>query len=807
MRGDFRVIGKPYPRVEGLSKATGKAQYTSDISFPGMLYCKLLRSPHAHARIISIDSSAVLAYPGVVDVMTGAELPTSFGVLPVSEDEHALAHDKVRYVGDPVAAVAAVDEATAEEALGLFKIEYEPLPGFMTVEEALQPTDDPIHTYTRKGNISKEINLEFGDVESGFTEADHIREDLFFYGSSTHMALEEHATVATTDDQGCLTVYTSTQTPHYLHKAMAKVLGKPRAHIRIVAPTVGGGFGGKSEPFGHEMVVAHLASKTGRPVKYTTTREEVFYTHRGRHAVLMRVKTGVRKDGTITAMHFTNFMDGGAHASFGVATLFYTGILLTTTYKIPHYKFDGLRMFTNKPPAGPKRGHGAPQPRYAIELQLDKIADDLDMNPVDLRTLNLVSPNSITANYLRVTSCAVAECIRRVDEASGFSERRSTLPPGKGIGFAMSSYLCGAGLPLYHNPLDHSQVMLRADRGGGVTLYTGSTDIGQGSNSIHAMMVAEILGLQPNDIFTVSADSALTPIDLGSYSSRVTFMSGTAAIRAGLELQGFLAAAVAEKLQTPLENIVFANGQVLDRDDPGKRVSFPEACSLAEYRSGPLVTVGGYKPPELAGPYKGSGVGPSPAYSYSAAVAQVDCDAETGVVTVEKVWVAHDIGRVLSPLNAIGQIHGCVYMALGEVLMEEQSTRGNLLKTPSVLDYKTPTSLDMPPVECIFVEVPDAEGPFGAKEMGQGPLLSVVPAVVNAIHNALGVRVDELPVTPEKILKALEDKAKGGPGRYGKTTVPSYRFSKSEKIARPWDSPHGEQKPYTRWQPEKSEVG
>ena len=803
MKTDFQIIGKPQPRVEGLSKATGKAEYTSDITFPGMLYCRLLRSPHAHARIISIDSSEVLACPGVVDVMVGTELPGRFGVLPVSEDEHALALGKVRYVGDPVAAVAAVDEATAEAALALFKVEYELLPSFMTVEESMQPTDEPIHTYTRRGNISKEIKQEFGDVELGFSQADHIREDLFYYCGSTHMALEEHSVVATTDDQGHLTVYSSTQTPHYLHKAMAKVLGKPAAHIRIVAPTVGGGFGGKSEPFGHEMVVAYLALKTGRPVKYTTTREEVFYTHRGRHAVLMKVKTGVKRDGTITAMEYTNFMDGGAHASFGVATLFYIGVLQTTTYKIPHFRSCGVRMFTNKPPPGPKRGHGAPQPRYALELQMDKIAEDLGMNPIELRRVNLVSPNSVTANHLRITSCAVAECITQVDRASGFSEKRTSLPYGKGVGFAMSSYMCGAGLPLYHNPLDHSQVMLRADRGGGVTLYTGSTDIGQGSRSIHAMLVAEILGLKPKDIFTVSADTALTPIDLGSYSSRVTFMSGNAAIKAACELQGFIAQAVSEKLGTPQEDLVFRDGQVVDKNDPEKCVGFPEACSLAEHRCGPLVVVGGYKPPDLAGPFKGSGVGPSPAYSYSAVVAQVDCDPETGFVTVEKVWVAHDIGRTLSPNNVIGQIQGSVYMALGEVLMEEQVTRGILLKTPNMLDYKTPTSLDMPPVDCILVEEPDPEGPFGAKEVGQGPLLSVVPALVNAIHNALGVRIDELPITPEKILKALEDKAKGGSGRYGKTTIPPHVFSQPDKIARPWDSPEGEREPYTRWQPEK----
>lgn len=791
MNDEYKLIGKALPRVDSLGKTTGQAQYTSDLSFPGMLYCKLLRSHLAYAKIVSIDTSEVLAYPGVLGIMLGEELTVPFGILPVSEDEHALAIGKVRYVGDPVAAVVAVSEAIAEAALALFKVEYQPIAASLTIEEALQPTEEPIQR-TRKGNIHKEIALEFGDTEIGFSEADYIRDDLFFYSSSAHMALEEHSSVAVPDDQGRITLYSSTQIPHYVRKALANVLGKPPAHVRVVAPTLGGGFGAKGEPFSHEMVVSHLALKTGRPVKYTMTREEVFYTHRGRHATLMSVKTGVKKDGKITAMQFTNFLDGGAHGSFGVASSFYTGALQTTTYKIPHFKFNGLRIFTNKPAAGAKRGHGAPQPRFALEVQLDKIAEDLGLSPVEIRKINAVEPNSMTANHLQITSCSLLECIERVDKASDFTTKRSTLPFGKGIGFAVSAYICGAGLPIQWAPLEHTQVILKADRGGGVTLFSGSTDIGQGSLTVHAVLVAEILGLRQEDIFLVTADTALTPIDLGSYSSRVTFMSGNAAIKAGYELRELIAEASAEKLQVPKENLIFQAGKVMDKDNSDNQLSFQEACILAEIRSGVLVTKGGYKTPKLAGPYRGSGVGPSPAYSYTATVVEVDCDVDTGLVKVEKVWVAHDIGRTINLLNVIGQVEGSVYMALGEALMEEQVMRRHLVKAPSMLDYKTFTSMDMPPVETILIEHPDLEGPFGAKEAGQGPMLPVIPALVNAIYNAVGVRIDEVPVTPEKILKALSDKAKGGLGRYGKTTIPTYEFINPERVARPWDTPEGQ---------------
>jgi CO/xanthine dehydrogenase Mo-binding subunit len=409
--------------------------------------------------------------------------------------------------------------------------------------------------------------------------------------------LEQHAAVAHFDTDKKLTLWSSTQTPHYVHRALAKVLEMPATHIRVIATPNGGGFGGKSDPFNHEMAIAKLAMITGRPVKITLTREEVFYCHRGRHPVLMWVKTGVKNDGAITAMHFRSFLDGGAYGSYGVASTFYTGALQTVTYDVPRYKFEGLRVFTNKPPCGPKRGHGTPQPRFAIEAQIDKIAEKLELDPVAMRRKHLVKPNTITANYLRVGSIGLGECIDQVVEASDWKNKFKQLGYGKGIGFACSSYICGAGLPIYWNNMPHSGVQLRLDRQGGVCVMCGSIDIGQGSDSILAYIVAEVLGIDPFDIRVITADTDLTPVDLGSYSSRVTLMTGHASLQAAERARELLAKAAAEKLDVPAECIAFADRRVFDVEDSERGMSFAEAVQLAESKFGTIGTVGSYTPP------------------------------------------------------------------------------------------------------------------------------------------------------------------------------------------------------------------
>jgi len=795
----LRVIGVPRRRVDGRAKVTGQTRFADDIFLPRMAHCKLLRSPHPHARILKIDVSRAMAHPGVYLVLTGKDLPIQYGILPVSQDEQALCVDHVRHVGDPVAAVVAREELTAFEALDLIDVDYEILPTISDPEEALATPEPRIHEYGEEGNIHKQVALEFGDVEKGFAEADEIFEDTFFYQGSTHLPIEQHASVAIKDPDGKLTIWSSTQTPHYLHRALAKVLEMPPAHIRVIATPNGGGFGGKSDPFNHEIVVAKAALLLDRPVKICLTREEVFYCHRGRHPVLMKFKTGVKKDGTITGVHLQTLIDGGAYGSYGVASTYYAGALQTTTYHIPRYRYEGCRTFTNKPPCGPKRGHGTPQPRFGQEVQLDKIAEKLRIDPAELRLRIVESPNSVTANFLRLGTVNLTECIQRVVRISDWKSKFRKLREGRGVGLACSAYLTGAGLPIYWNKMPHSGVQLKFDRGGGVSVFCGATEIGQGSDDVLAGIVAEVLGIDPFDIRLFTGDTDLGPVDLGSYSSRVTLMAGNAALQAAERGKGLLAEAVALKLEIPKERLRFADKRVFDSTAPDKGVGFAEAVCFAEARFGTIGTVGSYTPPKSPALYKGGGVGPSPTYSYSAAVVEVEVNPVTGWVHVPKVWIAHDIGRALNPTLVRGQVEGSVYMGLGEALMEEQEFRrlpkrlshALVHKFPSMLEYKSPTSLDMPEVVTELVEDPDPRGPFGAKEVGQGPLLPIMPAVANAVYDAIGVRVDEVPITPEKILKALAEKKAGRQPRFGPAHFPTVKWPEPLRVPPPWEGGDG----------------
>ena len=771
----MKVVGKPLPKVDAATKVTGRAVYADDMLLPRTLHCKILRSPHPHARIVSIDTSAARRIPGVHAVITGADLPVKFGILPVTQDERALEHEKVRYVGDPIAAVAATEEEIAAAACDAIVVEYETLEPVMSIQAALEPAkDERIQDYGGPNNIHKLVALEFGDVEAGFARAASVREDVFFFQGSTHLPMEQHSAVATYVD-GKVTLWSSTQVVHYVHRALSKVLEMPMNRIRVIGTAHGGGFGGKTDPFAHEIIVCKLAMLTGRPVKCTLTREEVFYAHRGRHPVLMWVRTGVTRDGRITAMHFRSALDGGAYGSYGVASTFYTGALQTVTYDIPAYRFEGCRVFTNKPPCGPKRGHGTPQPRFAIELHLEKIARDLGLDPVEMKRRNFVQPNTRTVNWMRITSCGLEDCTERVIQASRFHERERRV--GHGMGFAISSYLSGAGTAIYWNDMPHSEVQIKVDRGG-VTVFCGAMDIGQGSDSVLATIVAEELGLQPSDVRLVTADTDTTPIDLGSYSSRVTFMAGNAALEAARNMRAMVVEAAAAKMGRDIEAVDVGDGRIGD-------FSFEEASILAEARFGTLTSAGSYTPPNIAGPYKGSGVGPSPAYSYSACVVDLDADVRTGLIRVNRVWIAHDVGRAINPLLVEGQVEGSVYMGLGEALMEEQAFRKGLHKWPSMLEYKSPTFLDMPEVETFIVETVDPEGPYGAKEAGQGPLLPVPPAVCSAVYDALGIWIDEIPVTPEKVVEALRRKEKGEPARYGPPFFPSIPYPATIKVEPP----------------------
>jgi 4-hydroxybenzoyl-CoA reductase subunit alpha len=792
----FAVVGKPLRRVDAVGKVTGATRFADDLSFPGMLHMKLVRSTVPHARILGIDAAPALALPGVRAVLTAKDFPgVPYGILPVSQDEHPLCPERVRFIGDPVAAVVAGDEPTAVEAARLVAVRYEELATIASPEEALATPEPRLHDYSDAGNVHKFVSFDFGDVPGALASADQVFEDVFFYQGNTHLPLEEHASIAYVDLDGRVTIVSSTQVAHYVHRAASKALGLPPARLRVIAPPQGGGFGGKTDPFNHEIVAARAAMLTGAPVKISLSREEVFFCHRGRHPTLMRMSTGIDKDGRIVGHALETLLDGGAYGSYGVASVHYTGALETLTYRMPRYRFRGCRTFTNKPPCGPKRGHGTPQPRFGLEVHVDKICEKLGRDPAEWRIENAVPAHGVTANWMEVRKTGLVACLEAVVEASGWRARRGKLGRGRGLGIASSAYMTGAGISIYFSQLPHTGVQLLVDRGGCITAFCAACDVGQGSDNVLALVVAEMLGVDPPDVKVVTGDTALGPVDLGSYSSRVTLMMGNAAIEAAQRVRDRLAAAVGARLEIPASRIGFGGHRVFDVENPEVGMPFADAVQCAEAAGGTVGTVGSYMPRMPASKYRGGGVGPSPTYSYSAAVAEVVADEATGVVRVEKVWVAHDVGRALNPVAVRGQVIGSVYMGLGEVLMEEQAFRrmppklsGALVhRTPSMLDYKSLTSLDMPEVEVFLVEDPGDPGPFGAKEVGQGPLLPIPPAVANAVHDALGVRVDEVPITPDKVLEALASPSR----RYGPEAFPAVPWPEPLLVPPPWEGGDG----------------
>jgi 4-hydroxybenzoyl-CoA reductase subunit alpha len=813
---DFSIIGKPIAMVDAAGKTTGAGKYADDLTAPGMLIGKILHSPYPHARIKRIDTSRAEALEGVITVVIGKDAPNTYGILPVGHDETALAVDKVRYVGDNVACVVAVDETTAEKALELIEVEYEVLPAYYDPEESMKAERDLIHDH-KAHNIEKDYHHVFGDPEKALAEADYVAEGRFIANEVTHAAMEPHSTLASfeldphTGELGRLTVWSSTQVPYYLQHKLSLVLDIPMSQIRVIKPLVGGGFGGKSEVIPLEIIAAVAARKAKAPVKITYTREEVFWAHRGRPRTIVDLKTGVTKDGRITAVKARVVQDGGAYCSYGVVTILYSGALLGALYDIPNIQYDGYRVLTNKPACGAMRGHGTVNVRFAFESQLDEVAAAIGVDPAEIRRRNLLRPPCITVNGLRVQSYGLPECIDQVVTRSHWGERKGKLGKGRGLGIACSHYVSGAANSIIRSDMPHSTVNIKIDRDGGVVVYTGASDIGQGSDTMVAQVAAEVLGCSLRRVKVVAADTDVTPIDIGSYSSRVTFMNGNATLRAAQEVKKQIASAAAKKMDCYPEELVFHNDMVLRKDNADRNVitslhareagasspvqstsvsgrvegqilrgslqqkrkdegpkdamTFEEAVVAAIDFHGALSGTGSYAPPPEArgGKHKGAGVGPSPAYSYSAQVAEVSVDEETGEVTVHKVWAAHDCGRALNPVSVEGQVIGSVWMGMGQALTEEMVWKDGMLMNPGLLEYRSPSSVESPEVEAIIVESIDPEGPFGAKEASEGSLAATIPAIANAIYDAVGVRLHESPFTPERVLAALRAKKNAKP--------------------------------------------
>ncbi len=758
-----KVIGTPIPYIDAKDKVTGSAHYTADFHFPNMLYVKFLRSPHPHARIVSIETDAAAKHPGVRKIATGKELPIPFGILPVSPDETAMAIDKVRFVGEIVAAVAAESEEAAQDAARLIKVTYEPIRSFLTSAESLEQCrpEEQIHRHSKGGtNIHKSAELRFNEPEKALESATNKVSAHFGFAGVTHAFTEPHATIAIRNADETLTVISATQVPHYLHRTLSTVLGIPMHQVHVRKPCLGGGFGGKSDPFPHELITAHLAMKTHRPVKCVFSREEVFLNNHGRHPTQIDLTVSCESDGTLSALDADIVIDGGAFGSFGVVTTYYNGVLLQGPYRIDKFGFRTRRVYTNKPQCGAMRGHGAVNPRYAMEVVLDMLAHKIGVDPCDLREKNFLPPNTLTVGQLRITSNGVRECLRAVRAKSNWDQRYGRLGYGRGLGVACGFYISGSALPIIWNKYPQTVVHVKLDFDGRIVVFSGASDIGQGSDTMLAQVAAEVLGLPIHRVQVEAADTRLTPVDLGSYSSRVTFMVGNACKSAAEQLRQQIANSVAAAKGVPADSLRFGDLRIVS-DSGGVDLSWDEAVEIALAGRGSIVESGYYIAPKLGGNFKGSGAGLSPAYSFGAFISEVEVNPDTGHVRVVKVWGAHDCGKALNPLAVEGQIEGCIHMGVGQAVSEEMIFHEGRLVNANFADYHVPTAVDTPQMDITIVESNDAEGPFGAKEAGEGPIHPVIPAIGNAVYDAVGVRMFELPMTPDKVLAQI--KAKGRP--------------------------------------------
>jgi 4-hydroxybenzoyl-CoA reductase subunit alpha len=781
MSREFSVIGSRARRLDAPDKATGKALFVDDLKFKGMLHGAILQSPYAHARILSIDTSRAESLPGVKAVLTAKNVPaTRYGVSPARYDETIFATDRVRYVGDEVAAVAAVDLETAMEALDLIKVEYEPLPHVLTVEEALAEGAPQLHEEF-PGNLTAEVHQEFGNVEEAFAQCDLIRTDTFVNKRQDGGFIEPHRAVGVYDLSGQLTLYSSTQVPHYVQRTVAMLTGLSVGKVRVVKPYVGGGFGPKAEATPCDILAALLSMETGRPVRVAYTREQVFLHCRARHQFFHTMKTGYKKDGTIMALEHVCYLEGGAYSSFGIATVYYAGSLLAAPYRLPNMKYDGYRVYTNKPACGAQRGHGGVAARACFEQQMDLVAEELGIDPIELRLKNIMEAGDVSCNDLAMSSLGMKECIEAVQKGSGWSDKRGKLPPGKGIGMASGFFVSGAGYPIYRSETYHCTVTIKVQEDGGTVLVkTGAAEIGQGADTTIAMVAAEAIGIPLEAVRLVSGDTDYG-VDLGAYSSRTTLMTGHAAKEAGENVKEMILTALAEELEVDRDRLDIVGGKVKIRGGgvdikplrvkyikehrgwegmpQGDELTFTEAARVAYLKYGTVVGTGKYKPPVLGGKFKGAAVGTSPAYGCSAQVAEVTVDVETGQVTVDSITDAHDCGKAINLTSVEAQMEGSVSMGLGEAMFEEVKfdEQGRVLNA-SLGEYHIPTVLDMPQMKCIVVESNEPNGPFGAKEVGEGAIMPTIPAILNALRDAVGITITELPITPERVLKALKEK-------------------------------------------------
>jgi len=753
----YSVIGTRVRRVDGPEKVTGSAEYTFDIVLPGMLYGKILRSPHPHARILSIDTSQAEKLVGVKAVITGKDtLGRKQGIwrrFPELCDEEILCREKVRYIGDPVAAVAAIDEDTAEEALDLIEVEYEPLPAVFDPMEAIKEDAPQVHDGVEL-NINVNRHIEWGDVDEAFKQCDYIREDQFKCSSQAHVCMETHDAVASFGYDGKLTIWTSTQSSYYIQALAADMLGLREGDIRVIKPPTGGGFGSKFELDSAQFCAALLSMKLCKPVKIVLSREEEFTATKRRTPMYYFLKLGARKDGTMLAKEVRVLTEGGAYTSMGATALYLTGFFSSFPYKYPNYRFDGYRAYTNTAPTSAMRGFGAPQSTFVGESQIDMMAEDLGIDPIEIRRINGMTPDYEVPGQAHIQSCGLHQCLNKIDE---HIKERGKLPPNHGIGVSAYGFMSGGIFNWFDTPYAFSAAIVRINIDGKVDLFTGACDIGQGSDTTLSMICAEELGVHLDDIRIHAADTGICPADLGAWGSRETLMNGNAVKMAAADAKRQLLEFAAAKMGP---NIVY-DFDIKDQwihlaDRPERGISYFDIVKEAiRGKDGEAIIGRGHYTPHRKGMI-------SPAYSFGVQAVEVAVDTETGRYKLVNVTTAHESGTVINPVGIEGQLEGAIMMAGGYGFCEDQPMDEGKILNPSIADYKLIRSLDMPETKILEVETYEPEGPFGAKEAGEGLTNPTAGAIGNAVYKAVGVRINDLPITPEKVFRALREKEQQG---------------------------------------------
>ena len=751
------IIGKRMPKVDALAKATGTAQYTVDFKLPGMLYGKILRSPLPHARITSIDVSKAAALPGVAAVLTANDVPQKkFSFFQFLADKEMLCTEKVRYVGDEVAAVAAVDQDTAEAAIDLIEVLYEPLPAVFDPEEAMSPEAPQIHE--GRENTDFKVERLFGDPDAAFKECDYVVEGRYTSGQVAHCCLEVSNCVATWDTDGQVTIWTNAQAPHTQREEVARILEIPTRCVRIINSHMGGGFGSKLVMDMKLPLAALLARSTGRPVKITNTRAEEFTTAKTRYGYIMHIKTGAKKDGTLIARTAKVIGDNGAYHDKGPATLNFSSMMYTTLYNIPNVRYEGVLVYTNKQMGTAFRGFGNPQLTFACEVQLDELAEKIGIDPLELRLKNTNFPGQELQCGAMVPSCGLKECLETASEGIGWQTNR-TRQGLRGVGLANMVHTAQGGRYYGYNATD-SYIKIADD--GMITVVTPGVDMGQGIHTVVAMIVAEELGVDMQSIKIVSNDTDLTPYDLGSWGSRATFVVGNAALAAARETRTIVVETAASMLDVKPEFIDLEGGRVIARG-PGieeKSSSFAELAHYAIHKRKAPISARGQWADDIPEDWdiRAEFVKNVRSFAFATQAFDVEVDRETGEVTVHKVVAAHETGTTINAMMAEGQIEGAVVQGVGYGLMEHMDLNQGRVINDGFLDYKLPTFGEQPEIDVRLIETGDPHGPYGAKGIGEAGLVPTAAALANAIYNATGIRVRDLPIKREFIVNALKAK-------------------------------------------------